>query len=242
MANTHFDFKQFRIEQDCCAMKVTSDSCVFGGWAVERLQSMPQSPKRILDIGTGTGLLTLMIAQAIEDTTIDAIEIDPDAAYQARQNIDRSPWKDRILVHQGDVLGLSTDIKYDFILTNPPFYEDELTGPDIRKNQAHHDAGLPFSKLIDCIIDLLLPTGQYFLLLPSKGIDQRISRMRAMGLKDHRRVDFQHSPKHPISRIFLEGGFDSGLEAHQESIFLQDPEGGYSDRIRTLLHPYYLAF
>jgi tRNA1Val (adenine37-N6)-methyltransferase len=242
MANNYFDFKQFRIEQDRCAMKVTSDSCVFGGWVAERLQSMPQPSKRILDIGAGTGLLSLMIAQAVDKATIDAIEIDPDAANQARENIERSPWKDSIRIQQGDVLEFSMEIKYDVIVTNPPFYEDELTGPDKKKNQAHHDESLPLSNLFDRLGKLLQPTGRFYLLLPSKGFSQRLNRLHESGLNEYGQVNFHHSEKHPTSRIFLEGGLESGIELNRETILLQDATGGYTDRVRMMLQQYYLAF
>src|SRR5215213_7485932 len=110
MPNSFFKFKQFTVHHDRCAMKVTTDACVFGAWSAEEIRHL--DPKQILDIGVGSGLLSLMIAQKNE-AAIDAVEIDKEAAEQARENIQASPWKDHIHVTNENVLHLDTEKKYD---------------------------------------------------------------------------------------------------------------------------------
>src|SRR5882724_12429409 len=122
MSNHFFQFKQFTIHQDHCAMKVTTDASLFGAWAEESVRSREPGVRNILDIGTGTGLLSLMLAQRI-NADIDAIEIDEAAAEQAIENTEASAWKERITVINADAKNYSFPKKYDCIISNPPFYE-----------------------------------------------------------------------------------------------------------------------
>ncbi|MDP4263910.1 MAG: methyltransferase, partial [Bacteroidota bacterium] len=137
MANNYFQFKQFIIHQDRCAMKVTTDACLFGAWAAKRIRNSGDRTLNMLDIGTGTGLLSLMIAQQC-DALIDAIEIDKVAAGQAEENVTSSPWKEKIRITQGDIkyFAKSSSSRYDIVICNPPFYENELVSPSHEKNIA----------------------------------------------------------------------------------------------------------
>ncbi|MFM7672897.1 MAG: tRNA1(Val) (adenine(37)-N6)-methyltransferase [Bacteroidota bacterium] len=241
MANPYFQFKQFRIEQDRSAMKVTTDSCIFGGWVASQLQANHQ-PIHLLDIGTGTGLLSLMIAQALPLAQITAVEIDEQAAGQARVNIAQSPWKKRIQVLQADIKSLITDNKYEVVVSNPPFYEQDLISPDPVKNQAHHDASLSFGELIIQLDRLLTQQGSFFLLLPAKGLAQRVEALQKMGLYPYHLVHLQHSNDHPVMRILLAGSRNVTSNVRREFICIQEQDGGYSQSIRELLSAYYLAF
>lgn len=162
MANNYFQFKQFRIDQENAAMKVCTDSCIFGAMI------KPQMFKNILDIGTGTGLLALMVAQR-SDGLIDAVEIDADAAEQAKQNINNSPWKDRIKVSTQAIQDFSSSAKkkYDLIISNPPFYKDNLKSENEKINIAHHGTALSMQELLEAVTKLLLPDGLFMVLLPS---------------------------------------------------------------------------
>ena len=146
MANSYFQFKQFTIRQDRCAMKVTTDGCLFGAWAAEKINSVTHPDyfgkelviNSCIDIGTGTGLLALMMAQQSK-LFIDTIEIDKDAFEQASENIAASPWAGRIKIIHRDAKGFTSQNKYNVIISNPPFYEKELKGQDAKKNLAHQE-------------------------------------------------------------------------------------------------------
>jgi len=141
MANPFFQFKQFIVYHDRCAMKVTTDSCVFGAWVAGDMAREERKITTALDIGSGTGLLSLMIAQK-NDLDIDAVEIDKEASLQSQENIAASPWKDRIQVENEDARQFRGVSKYDCIVSNPPFYENELTSERKTKNIAHHSEEL----------------------------------------------------------------------------------------------------
>jgi tRNA1Val (adenine37-N6)-methyltransferase len=156
MGNPYFKFKQFNIFQDKTAMKVGVDSVLLGAWA------QPLSGKRILDIGTGTGLLALMIAQK-SDAAIIAIEIDKDSAIQASQNVKNSPWPGQV-----DVINLSFQEyidtkpgKFDHVICNPPFFNSTLPAPDQRRAQARHDQSLSLEILFEGVYDILKDDGYF---------------------------------------------------------------------------------
>jgi len=121
-------------------MKVTTDACLFG--SLLPTSSRGGGIRNVLDIGTGTGLLSLMYAQKNHNARIDAIEIDEDAYQQAKENITASPWADRIEIFRGDAKEFNFPIQYDIIISNPPFYEKELMSDDAKKNIASHNEGL----------------------------------------------------------------------------------------------------
>ncbi len=154
-----FHFKQFSIDQDNCAMKVSLDACLFGA-----LCEVTEA-QRILDIGTGTGLLALMAAQRC-DAQIDAVELDGDAAQQAQQNVANSPFLSQVNVVQRDIKQYQVHDLYDVIMCNPPFFSGHLKGPDAQRNQARHNDGLSFSDLCLSIKTLLHLNGRAWILLP----------------------------------------------------------------------------
>ena len=143
MRYSYFRFKQFVIHQERSSMKVCTDSCILGAWTAVQLKNV----KTILDIGTGTGLLPLMLAQKSE-SIIDAIESDRESAGQARENVQLTPWSDRIHIIEGDVREFIGEDRYDWIITNPPFFESDLRSPERKKNEAKHDESLTLGQLI----------------------------------------------------------------------------------------------
>lgn len=162
MPNTSFAFKQFIIKQDKCAMKVGTDAVLLGAWV------MPNGSKYVLDIGTGTGVITLMLAQKTE-AHIDAIDIDEDAVIQAKQNALGSNFKDQITVTQISLQEYAKNCnrKYNLIVTNPPYFEQSLKSSDEQRSHARHADVLPFEELLDGVLKLLDEKGKFCLILPT---------------------------------------------------------------------------
>lgn len=160
MSNHYFQFKEFKVEQDKCAMKVCTDSCIFGAWI-----TINNSVKNILDIGTGTGLLSLMLAQK-HNAKIDSIEIDENAFLQAKINFENSTWKHKLNAILGNVTTFNFDMQYDFIVCNPPFYQNEMASINTEEKIAKHSLHLSLSSLILSIKKLLKTNGKSAILLP----------------------------------------------------------------------------
>ena len=151
-----FQFKQFTIEQELCAMKVGTDGVLLGAWA--------KGGPRILDIGTGTGIIALMMAQRYPEAQVTAIDIDEGAVRQAEQNVSRSPFLGRISVLQQAVqehLG-----EYESIVSNPPFFIDSLQAPDEQRNMARHTATLSYAELMKAAYRLLADNGEFSVVIP----------------------------------------------------------------------------
>ena len=163
MPNSWFKFKQFTIEQEYAAMKVGTDGVLLGAWA-----TVPGSGCRALDVGTGTGLIALMIAQRTRDVDMDAIEIDPASARQAAENFHNSPWKNRVHCLESsfqDYASRSSN-RYDLIICNPPFFSDSLKTSSREKNLARHDDSLSLEDLLSASIPLMKSTTIISLVLP----------------------------------------------------------------------------
>jgi|SRR5450432_859646 tRNA1Val (adenine37-N6)-methyltransferase len=199
MPNSYFRFKQFTIQQDRCTMKVCTDSCILGAWTALRLSGA----KRILDIGTGTGLLPLMLAQKSE-SLIDTIESDPGSFAQAKENIQQSPWSDRIRLIAGDVRAHSFSSAYDFIISNPPFYESDLRSPEIKKNNAKHGESLTLDELITVLRSCLHENGAFSILLPFLRTNYFEKLSAVNGFFLHEKLIIRQTPQHvPFRTVCL---------------------------------------
>lgn len=253
MSNSFFQFKQFTIQQDRCAMKVTTDGCLFGAWVAERVVSRESlvvsrelGGRTILDIGTGTGLLSLMLAQKNE-LTIDAIEIDQDAFEQASENVAASRWADRIKVIHADArapiaIGVKSTSQFDTIISNPPFYEKEFKGDDSKKNIAHHNEGLLLPELLSIIKGNLKQGGTFYLLLPFKRNEEIRKLLTEHEFLIQQMVFIRQSVNHDYFRIMLEGTLKivERVETKIDEISIKDEQGQYSPAFINLLKEYYL--
>ncbi|NLE32250.1 MAG: methyltransferase [Bacteroidales bacterium] len=159
MGQPSFDFKRFSVRHDACAMKVGTDAVLLGAWVDV------SDAERFLDVGTGTGLLALMVAQRTANASIDALEIDTAGAAQALRNVADSPWPDRIRVVQADARSWFEGF-YDHIISNPPYFRQALKAPEKKRNQARHDETLRWEDLAALAERLLSPDGRLSLILP----------------------------------------------------------------------------
>lgn len=162
MANDYFKFKKFTVFQSDCAMKVCTDACLFGAILPKEFESNCKA----LDIGSGTGLLSLMFTQNNPTCKIDAVEIDELATIQCKQNVELSSWQENINVHHSDIKAFQSNTKYDCIFSNPPFYSSDLKGNDDKKNVAKHHVTLKFSELLNSVKQLLKINGIFYVLIP----------------------------------------------------------------------------
>ena len=237
MSNHYFQFKQFKIEQEHCAMKVCTDACLFGAWMGEKVRSLKYEVRTVLDIGAGTGLLSLLLAQNIT-AVIDAVEIDEAAAAQAFENMDASPWKERLQVICGDARMVHLGKKYDLIISNPPFFENDLKSDDGKRNLALHSEALGFEELITVIKLHLEEDGMFAVLLPYHRKNDFIDLAAKNDFFLVEEVSVKQTPAHPFFRSMLLFG-SVGVTALQSTIIIREGEQ-YSDAFIDLLKDYYL--
>lgn len=242
MANPYFHFKQFTIQQSKAAMKVTTDGCLFGAWVAKQLCEQTQNAVQLLDIGTGTGLLSLMIAQKNPACTINAVEIDNNAYEQANANIVASPWQKNIRVFHADIKSFEPGKKYEIIFSNPPFYENELKTADEKKNMAHHDGGLSLKDLFAIIKQHLAPDGLFYLLLPYKRNEEIRNLLREHQFELSQFILIKQSVNHGYFRIMLCGRRASEKKAAPiiEEMAIKDNNDKYTPDFISLLKDYYL--
>ena len=235
MSNTWFQFKQFTIHQDKSAMKVCTDSCVFGA-------TVPvKNAQYILDIGTGTGLIALMLAQR-SSAVIDAVEIDTDAAVQARQNFEASPWKDRITIHHSSIQDYFkyTVKNYDCIVCNPPFFFDSMKSGSVAKDMALHQTYLPISELMKAAFFMLKDHGDAYFLISIYEEERFLKAALDVGFHCRRDTSMYDNPTKLI-RYILHMKKESFLtEAYEKQFSIRNQDGHYSQDFTEALSDFYL--
>lgn len=193
-----FRFKQFSVTDDGATMKVGTDAVLLGSWC-----PVGQA-KRILDIGTGSGLIALMLAQRSVDTArIDAVELNARDAEQALANVNSSPWPQKVNVIQGSVQSHQPDYRYELIVSNPPFFSRSLLPPDPRRSDARHTTRLTSPDLIAAVCRLLDSTGTFSLILPTAEAEGFRVETQAAGLSLARITRFQTRPTKPTERVLM---------------------------------------
>lgn len=220
--------------QDQCGMKVTTDACLFGAWAA----NVSKTPQYILDIGGGTGLLSLMLAQK-HAATIDCIEIDKNAFEQTCLNIKASPWQENVRPHHTDIGQYSTCKKYDLIISNPPFHEHHLISDDLSINLARHSDKLDLLQLFKSADQLSNDDAQLFILLPHYRKNECLQLAQKKGWYLHQVAEVRQTSHHEYFRIMVCMGKNKS-EIRQHEIIIKNETGEYTSVFKQLLKEYYL--
>ncbi|MDX1935483.1 MAG: methyltransferase [Flavihumibacter sp.] len=241
MPNPYFQFKQFTIYHDRSTLKVSTDSCLLGAWAANYLQQKEFEYNNVLDIGAGTGLLMLMVAQQYNGS-IDGIEVDYNSYEQATENMNSSAWKDRLHLHHGDIKLFNNTNTYDCIISNPPFFEGDLKSADPVKNKAKHDDGLRLDDLLAIVDKKLNTNGAFILLLPWHRSNYLFSQAALYNLYPAHWLQVRQSTTHAFFRsvILLQRQQLQHYPVEDLSIYVKNNH--YTPEFIKLLQPYYLKF
>lgn len=234
MHNHFFRFKQFTIHQEHCAMKVSTDGVLLGAW------TDPAKASSVLDVGTGTGLIAIMLAQRSE-ALIDAVEIEPHAARQATDNAGKCPWADRIFITHTSFQDFSkhSDRKFDLIVSNPPFFSNSLKTPIDTLNLARHNDILPPEELLTGIDRLLTPEGRFCLILPYVDSSLFLVDAALYNLYCIRRTQVKATPQKKVTRVLLEFARER-RKILEDELIIQELDGSYSEKFKLLTESYYL--
>lgn len=228
-----FSFKQFTIQQDLCAMKVTTDACLLGATVDAN------TADHVLDIGAGSGLLSLMIVQEF-NCSVTAVELDDAACKQAQVNVDNSPWRNQIQLHQQSIQAFAqtTKQRFDCIISNPPFFDSSLKCPDSKRNLARHTDSLSFAELTTAISTLLSENGKSWVLLPATSSERYRQEAIKAGLPIEKIIKIRSTSKRPIHRHIVVTGRQAG-PVKEEYLTIHDDNEGYSRDVRRIMQPFY---
>ncbi len=232
---TGFQFKQFTVHHDQCAMKVCTDSCILGAWFAEKITP----GAKVLDIGAGSGLLTLMLAQKAGGQ-FHAIEKDSHAFEQMKENIERSKWKEKISAFIGDATTYVFPQAYDFIICNPPFYENDLKSDNEKKNLARHATGLSLTDLTMVIDRNLAASGSFGILLPYPRSLHYEQLALTSGFYLYEKLLVRQTPHHDFFRSILHFTRYQIKQKQPEELIIKKEDGSYSNTFTDLLKAYYL--
>ncbi|MBR5206506.1 MAG: methyltransferase [Alistipes sp.] len=231
-----FRFRGFEVRDELCAMKVGTDGVLIGAWA------RVEDASTILDVGTGSGLIALMAAQRNTQARIMAIDIDSEAVAQARINADNSPWSERIVTERVDVTQWSTELRFDHIVSNPPYFVDALHCPDAQRNMARHTITLDFEALVASACRLLNANGRLSVILPTDGAASfRRAAFEKLWLT--RQCDIAIKEGEEPRRTMMEFMLcDTPQMPRCSRLTMHDRSGGYSEEYRALTSAFYLNF
>jgi len=235
MSNSYFQFKQFTIHQDSCALKVCTDASIFGAWFAAKVPDYGT----ILDIGSGTGLLMLMLAQKT-NSEIHGIEINLPCFKQLKENIAASKWKDNCKVFPGDVRNYVFNDKYDFIITNPPFFENDLGSVNNEEQIAKHSKMLTLDELVTAIDRNLQPYGGFGILLPYHRWEYFNELATAQDFHLTEKLFVRQTPRHSFFRAILHYSRSKENFIPEFELTIQDEQGVYKEEFVELLKDYYL--
>ena len=236
MANNFFRFKQFTVYQEICAMKVGTDGVLLGAWA--------KGGNRILDIGTGTGVVALMMAQRFPDAIVDAVDVDEFAVRQANDSFNRSQFAKRLSVSCISVQRLAQDSqfsgRYDAIVANPPYFRQSLTCPDYSRTMARHAVSLTYEDLFQSVNTLLSNDGSFSVVIPFDCLDSLLSIASEYGFSIIRRCDIRTTPVKAPRRHLLTFSKKRPSQIITEEGIIESSPGVRSDWYSSLMADFYL--
>jgi tRNA1Val (adenine37-N6)-methyltransferase len=230
-----FKFKQFKVGQNQNVHRVGTDGVLLGAWV------NLGSASHILDIGTGTGVIALMLAQR-SDAKITGIDSDQEAFRIARQNAEESPWKERIRIMETSLQDFYTEARFDLAVCNPPFFENSLKPPTSHRQQQRHTDTLPQDQLIENVTQLLTPTGRLAVVLPTAEGNRFRGLAKTFNLYLHRSCAVFSKMDKPQERWLLEFGFTPMVNTNDTQLIIIDSAGQWTDEYRALTRDFYLNF
>ena len=236
MSSRPFKFKQFTISQDRCAMKIGTDAVLLGAWA-----SINQNPFSILDIGAGTGVISLMLAQRSHAELIDAVEIDDNAYEQCTENFENSLWNDRVFCYHASLEEFTEEIddKYDLIVTNPPFYSDDYKSENVKRDIARFQDALPFEHLLESVSKLLSEAGMFSVIIPFKEEVIFIDLATKFKLYTNRITRVKGNTSSEIKRSLIEFSF-TNKNIHKDELIIETKRHQYTQEYINLTKDFYL--
>ncbi len=242
MPNEWFRFKQFIIRQDRCAMKVSTDACIQGAWAAKLMGS--RKINNVLDIGTGTGLLSLMLAQSLSASEITGVELNEDACLQAKENFAHSAWSDRLSVHHSSIqeYHVHAKEKYDLVICNPPFFHRQLESYAEERRTARHSHTMQKEELAATTATLLNENGTFCVMYPETEWEHwnETASNHGLFLYDLLGIKPDAFKAKPNRIIGIYGKRIMGAPTTRELVIYAAP-GVYTGEFKTLLQPYYLT-
>ena len=235
MRGESFTFKQFVVRQERCAMKVGTDGTLLGAWA-----ELTKADGRVLDIGTGTGLMALMMAQRYPKALVTAIDIDEMAVSQAAENVKDSPFADRIKVLQADVRVFESTEMFDSIVCNPPFFNNALLCPDNQRTQARHTTSLSYQQLMSAVWRLLSEEGLFSVIIPNDFFQQLEGEAHLAGFFLTRVYGVRTIEGKPIKRYLIELRKHPQKELIKKEVLIEDSPNVRSAWYRELTKDFYI--
>ncbi|PWJ43391.1 tRNA1(Val) (adenine(37)-N6)-methyltransferase [Sediminitomix flava] len=229
--------KKFEIHQDKCALKVGTDGIILGAWTNVNHQ------KEILDIGTGTGLISLMLAQRNKEALLTAIEIDKDASQQAQSNFSISPWKNRLTLEHSSLQEYNCTKKFDLIVSNPPFFNNALKSESEQKNTARHTDSLSQEDLLNYSLKHLKTEGTLSLILPCQEAEQITELASKKGLFLQRRCIVQNTSEAKPIRWMMEFSCTQPDSITEEKLIIREKDKRtYTEEFKMLTKDFYTIF
>ncbi len=232
-----FQFKEFAVEQDKSAMKIGTDGVLLGAWV-----SLSHLPNNILDIGAGTGIIALQMAQRSLAESVDAVEINTDAYEQCVGNFENSPWNDRLFCYHASIQEFASEIdeSYDLIISNPPFYSENYKTNTHSRDVARFTETLPFEHLITSAAHLLSENGVFSIIIPKKEEQPFTVLAKKNGLFPQRICHVQGTPTSEVKRTLIAFSFQKNKKIEPETLIIETSRHVYTKNYKQLVQDFYL--